>query len=218
MAPFQFKLTLTQSGNHATLQYLNSARKFNIHGLLQLYLIFSPCWRRRVWQNGSEQRSKCDAGQNDACGHEEGAVPRQMLDQAGKEQKKKFSQTYLDQLQAVETAFAIGRLRISYNHFDCKESHQRLLAFLWTGCIVLSTVYELCTASCNSYTWYPQSIQFKILNTCHLTHFHLISFVSHPSVSGAMMNVPSPDPQTAIPVAKARRFSKYIETDTMAGR
>jgi len=33
-----------------------------------------------------------------------------------------------------------------------------------------------------------------------------------------MMKVPIPDPQTAIPVAKALLFSKYIETPTMAGR
>ena len=36
--------------------------------------------------------------------------------------------------------------------------------------------------------------------------------------SGAMRKVPRPEPQTAIPVAKARFFSKYIETLTMAGR
>jgi hypothetical protein len=30
--------------------------------------------------------------------------------------------------------------------------------------------------------------------------------------------VPRPDPQTAIPVAKARFFSKYIETLTIAGK
>ena len=32
------------------------------------------------------------------------------------------------------------------------------------------------------------------------------------------MNVPIPDPHTAMPVAKARFFSKYIETQTIAGR
>ena len=32
------------------------------------------------------------------------------------------------------------------------------------------------------------------------------------------MKVPKPDPQTAIPVAKARFFSKYIDTLTMAGK
>ena len=33
-----------------------------------------------------------------------------------------------------------------------------------------------------------------------------------------MMKVPIPDPQTAMPVANARFFSKYIETLTIAGR
>ena len=33
-----------------------------------------------------------------------------------------------------------------------------------------------------------------------------------------MMKVPSPEPQTAMPVAKARFFSKYMDTLTMAGR
>ena len=37
-------------------------------------------------------------------------------------------------------------------------------------------------------------------------------------VSGAQMKVPIPEPQTAMPVAKARCFSKYIETQTIAGR
>ena len=32
------------------------------------------------------------------------------------------------------------------------------------------------------------------------------------------MKVPRPDPQTAIPVAKARFFSKYIDTLTIAGK
>ena len=41
---------------------------------------------------------------------------------------------------------------------------------------------------------------------------------THPSVTGAIMKVPRPDPQTAMPVAKARFFSKYIDTLTMAGR
>lgn len=38
------------------------------------------------------------------------------------------------------------------------------------------------------------------------------------SVTGAKMNVPSPEPQTAIPVASDRNLSKYIVTLTMAGR
>ena len=41
---------------------------------------------------------------------------------------------------------------------------------------------------------------------------------THPSVTGAMMKVPRPEPQTAIPVAKARFFSKYIDTLTIAGK
>ena len=41
---------------------------------------------------------------------------------------------------------------------------------------------------------------------------------TYPFVTGAMMKVPRPDPQTAIPVAKARFFSKYMDTLTMAGR
>ena len=41
---------------------------------------------------------------------------------------------------------------------------------------------------------------------------------TNPLVTGAMMNVPSPEPQTAIPVAKALFFSKYIDTLTIAGR
>jgi hypothetical protein len=40
----------------------------------------------------------------------------------------------------------------------------------------------------------------------------------HPIDTGAKMNVPNPEPQTAIPVAKALFFSKYIDTLTMAGR
>ena len=32
------------------------------------------------------------------------------------------------------------------------------------------------------------------------------------------MKVPRPEPQTAIPVAKARFFSKYIDTLTIAGK
>jgi hypothetical protein len=43
-------------------------------------------------------------------------------------------------------------------------------------------------------------------------------FEADPLVTGAMMNVPSPEPQTAMPVAKARFFSKYIDTLTIAGR
>ena len=41
---------------------------------------------------------------------------------------------------------------------------------------------------------------------------------THPCETGAIINVPIPDPQTAIPVAKALFFSKYIDTQTMAGR
>lgn len=41
---------------------------------------------------------------------------------------------------------------------------------------------------------------------------------SSSSVMGAMRKVPNPDPHTARPVAKARRFSKYCATLTMAGR
>ena len=37
-------------------------------------------------------------------------------------------------------------------------------------------------------------------------------------VSGAITKVPIPEPQTAIPVANARFFSKYIETLTIAGK
>ena len=37
-------------------------------------------------------------------------------------------------------------------------------------------------------------------------------------VSGAQMKVPIPDPHTAIPVASDLCFSKYIETQTIAGR
>ena len=37
-------------------------------------------------------------------------------------------------------------------------------------------------------------------------------------VTGAMMKLPSPEPQTAMPVAKARFFSKYMDTLTIAGR
>jgi len=37
-------------------------------------------------------------------------------------------------------------------------------------------------------------------------------------VRGAMMKVPIPEPQTAIPVANALLFSKYIDTPTMAGK
>lgn len=33
-----------------------------------------------------------------------------------------------------------------------------------------------------------------------------------------MTNVPQPEPQTAIPVAKARLFSKYEDTTTIEGR
>ncbi len=43
-------------------------------------------------------------------------------------------------------------------------------------------------------------------------------FKADPLVTGAMMNVPSPEPQTAMPVAKARFFSKYMDTLTIAGR
>ena len=32
------------------------------------------------------------------------------------------------------------------------------------------------------------------------------------------MKVPRPEPHTAIPVAKARLFSKYMDTLTIAGR
>ena len=41
---------------------------------------------------------------------------------------------------------------------------------------------------------------------------------TYPFVTGAMIKVPSPDPQTAMPVAKALLFSKYMETLTMAGK
>ena len=41
---------------------------------------------------------------------------------------------------------------------------------------------------------------------------------TYPFVTGAMMKVPRPEPQTAMPVAKARFFSKYMDTLTMAGR
>ena len=37
-------------------------------------------------------------------------------------------------------------------------------------------------------------------------------------VKGAQIKVPKPDPQTAMPVAKARFFSKYMDTQTMAGK
>ena len=37
-------------------------------------------------------------------------------------------------------------------------------------------------------------------------------------IIGPMMEEPSPEPQTAKPVAKARFFSKYMETLIMAGR
>lgn len=33
-----------------------------------------------------------------------------------------------------------------------------------------------------------------------------------------MIKVPNPEPQTAIPVANARFFSKYIDTQTIAGK
>lgn len=38
------------------------------------------------------------------------------------------------------------------------------------------------------------------------------------SVKGAKINVPNPAPQTAMPVASDRYFSKYIVTLTMAGK
>lgn len=38
------------------------------------------------------------------------------------------------------------------------------------------------------------------------------------SISGAKMNVPKPDPQTAMPVASDRSLSKYIVTLTIAGK
>ncbi len=44
------------------------------------------------------------------------------------------------------------------------------------------------------------------------------AFSTYPTETGAKMNVPKPDPQTAIPVAKALFFSKYMDTLTMAGR
>ena len=37
-------------------------------------------------------------------------------------------------------------------------------------------------------------------------------------VNGAIIKVPKPEPQTAMPVAKARFFSKYIDTHTIAGK
>lgn len=37
-------------------------------------------------------------------------------------------------------------------------------------------------------------------------------------IKGAMRKVPAPEPHTAIPVAKARLFSKYMDTVTIAGR
>ena len=44
-----------------------------------------------------------------------------------------------------------------------------------------------------------------------------IRYIYH-FVTGAMMKVPRPEPHTAIPVAKARLFSKYMDTLTIAGR
>lgn len=46
----------------------------------------------------------------------------------------------------------------------------------------------------------------------------LPGFVTRCSVMGEKANVPSPDPHTAMPVAKDRFFSKYDVTLTMAGR
>lgn len=42
--------------------------------------------------------------------------------------------------------------------------------------------------------------------------------VTNSSVNGANINVPKPEPHTAIPVANDRYFSNHIVTLTMAGK
>ena len=48
--------------------------------------------------------------------------------------------------------------------------------------------------------------------------FHAFMVLAYHFVTGAMRKVPSPDPHTAMPVAKARFFSKYMDTLTIAGK
>ena len=62
---------------------------------------------------------------------------------------------------------------------------------------------------------------FRILRTTNknneLIHNHNISTILDYQMNRASIGL-LPDPHTAMPVAKALLFSKYIETLTMAGR
>ena len=82
----------------------------------------------------------------------------------------------------------------------------------------------------NYATWELKIVKFSNFRQNHFSDFETPFSVGLPSlavkyyiatylwVNGAIRKVPKPEPQTAMPVAKARFFSKYIDTHTIAGK